>query len=64
MRDLTRKIQKSKRQSMTLRISLRRGDWCMVNGAGLAMATMDIIKLTAQSRQISSMLVVARPLKG
>ena len=32
---------------------------CMVNGAGLAMATMDIIKLAGGSRQTSSMSAAA-----
>ena len=36
---------------------------CMVNGAGLAMATMDIIKLLAGSRPISSTSAAARPRK-
>ena len=34
---------------------------CMVNGAGLAMATMDIIKLTAWRRRTSSMSAAAPP---
>ena len=34
---------------------------CLVNGAGLAMATMDIIKLTAASRRTSSTSAAARP---
>jgi succinyl-CoA synthetase beta subunit len=34
---------------------------CMVNGAGLAMATMDIIKLTAASRRTSSTSAAAPP---
>ncbi len=34
---------------------------CMVNGAGLAMATMDIIKLYGMERQTSSMWAAARP---
>jgi len=33
----------------------------MVNGAGLAMATMDIIKLTVRRRQTSSTSAAARP---
>ena len=33
---------------------------CMVNGAGLAMATMDIIKLAGESRRTSSTSVAAR----
>jgi succinyl-CoA synthetase beta subunit len=37
---------------------------CMVNGAGLAMATMDIIQLTAASRRISSMSAAARRARG
>jgi succinyl-CoA synthetase beta subunit len=32
----------------------------MVNGAGLAMATMDIIKLNGASRRTSSMSAAAR----
>ncbi len=36
---------------------------CMVNGAGLAMATMDIIKLYGASRPISSMSAAAPPRK-
>ena len=32
---------------------------CLVNGAGLAMATMDIIKFMAASRPISSMSAAA-----
>ena len=34
---------------------------CMVNGAGLAMATMDIIKLHGASRPTSSMSAAGRP---
>ena len=34
---------------------------CMVNGAGLAMATMDIIKLYGESRRTSSTSAAARP---
>ncbi len=34
---------------------------CMVNGAGLAMATMDIIKLYGRRRQISSTSAAAPP---
>ena len=34
---------------------------CMVNGAGLAMATMDIIKLYGESRRTSSMSAAAPP---
>jgi succinyl-CoA synthetase beta subunit len=34
---------------------------CMVNGAGLAMATMDIIKLHGASRPTSSTSAAARP---
>ncbi len=34
---------------------------CMVNGAGLAMATMDIIKLYGASRPTSSMSAAAPP---
>ena len=36
---------------------------CMVNGAGLAMATMDIIKLYGWSRRTSSMSAAAPPRK-
>ncbi|GIR69818.1 MAG: hypothetical protein CM15mP74_10690 [Halieaceae bacterium] len=34
---------------------------CMVNGAGLAMGTMDIVKLHGGALPISSMSVVVRP---
>ena len=34
---------------------------CMVNGAGLAMATMDLIKLHGGNRRIFSMSAVAQP---
>lgn len=34
---------------------------CMVNGAGLAMGTMDIIKLHGVNRQTSLMWAVGRP---
>ena len=34
---------------------------CMVNGAGLAMATMDIIKLYGESRRTSSTSAAAPP---
>ena len=37
---------------------------CLVNGAGLAMATMDIIKLYGWRRRTSSMSAAARPREG
>ena len=44
-------------------ISLDGNIACMVNGAGLAMATMDTIKLFGESLQIFLMLEAAQVLK-
>ena len=42
-------------------VSLDGNIGCMVNGAGLAMATMDIINYTVNNPQTSWMLAVAQP---
>ncbi len=45
-------------------ISLDGNIGCLVNGAGLAMATMDMIKLYGGSRRTFSMSAAARPPRG
>ncbi len=49
------------RRSTSSYISLDGNIGCMVNGAGLAMATMDIIKFAAACRPTSSTWAAARP---
>jgi succinyl-CoA synthetase beta subunit len=65
LRDLTEEDEKEIEASKydLAYVALDGNIGCMVNGAGLAMATMDIIKLYGRSRPTSSTSAAARPRK-